>query len=75
MDDKINTIKNKLDDLKYKYPNIVGMWESYINIRTKKLNETIETCLIVLNKLDNGDFENDIPKDVIYFMYLLSNTI
>ena len=74
MDTKINTIKNKIQKLKYKYPNITNMWEKYINIRTENLNESINTCLKILNKLEREHVENDIPQDVIFFMYLLNNT-
>ena len=76
MDNKINLLKNKINILKDKYPNVVGMWERYINIRTNKLNETLESCLNVLVKLESNETEtDDIPRDVIYFMYLLNNTI
>ena len=76
MDSKINLLKNKINILKYKYPNVVGMWERYINIRTKHLNETLESCLNVLHKLETQETDtDDIPRDVIYFMYLLNNTI
>ena len=74
MDNKINIIKYKIEKLKYKYPNIVNMWETYVNFRTKKLNESIESCLKVLNDLENKQVENDIPQDIIFFMYLLNNT-
>jgi len=76
MDCKINLLKNKINSLKCKYPNIVGTWERYINIRTNNLNETLESCLNVLHKLETQETESDdIPRDVIYFMYLLNNTI
>ena len=74
MDNKINTINNKIEKLKYKYPNITNMWKKYINIRKTNLVESIDTCLKILNKLESEHVENDIPQDVIFFMYLLNNT-
>ena len=74
MDNKINTINNKIEKLKNKYPNITNMWKKYINIRKTNLVESIDTCLEILNKLESEHVENDIPQDVIFFMYLLNNT-
>ena len=76
MDNRINLLKDKMNILKYKYPNVVGMWDRYINIRIKQINETLDSCLNVLVKLESNETEtDDIPRDVIYFMYLLNNTI
>tara|TARA_Y100001970_G_scaffold28_1_gene38 strand:+ start:2481 stop:2708 length:228 start_codon:yes stop_codon:yes gene_type:complete len=74
MDNKINIINNKIEKLKYKYPNITNMWKKYINIRKTNLVESIDICLEILNKLESEHVENDIPQDVIFFMYLLNNT-
>tara|TARA_B100000795_G_C22413971_1_gene291942 strand:+ start:171 stop:398 length:228 start_codon:yes stop_codon:yes gene_type:complete len=72
MDAKLDIINIKLEKIKEKYPNIMEMWKIYIDTKTLSLNNAINECEIVLNQFENN-IDEDIPKKLIYLMYLLTN--
>jgi hypothetical protein len=74
MDKNLKYIKENLDLLEIKYPNIVTMWKNYIQVKEKSLNDSILDCKKVIEKLNSSNCE-DIAQNTILLLYILSNSI
>ena len=82
MDNNINKLNNKLNDLKsiqrkqiYKdlkisHPNITTIWDDYINKKISNLTTVLEEYLKICNNLDNI---SDLKKNEILTLYLCNN--
>jgi len=76
--DKINIIKNKLDNIKESHPNIYNLWKTYLY---KKL-ETLESIIIeiedILYKIENDnliDLSQDNIISMVLFMSCFNNDV
>ena len=74
MDENLKYIKENLDVLENKYPNVVTMWKNYIQVKEKSLCESIIACKKVIEKLKSNNCD-DIPQNTILLLYILSNSI
>lgn len=74
MDENLKYIKENLDVLENKYPNVVTMWKNYIQVKEKSLNESVIACKKVIEKLKSNNCD-DIPQNTILLLYILSNSI
>jgi len=76
--DKINIIKNKLDNIKETHPNIYNLWKTYFY---KKL-ETLESIILeiedILYKIENDnliDLSQDNIISMVLFMSCFNNDV
>lgn len=74
MDENLKYIKENLDLLETKFPNVVTMWKNYIQVKEKSLNDSIIACKKVIEKLKSSNCE-DIHENTILLLYILSNSI
>tara|TARA_Y100000589_G_C27134131_1_gene621825 strand:- start:58 stop:282 length:225 start_codon:yes stop_codon:yes gene_type:complete len=74
MDSQLEKTYKNIDTLKNKYPNIVNIWENYINIKKNLLQESLTQFNHVFESLNNNE-NGDLTNKQIYLLYLLSNTI
>jgi hypothetical protein len=71
MDQQYTTIAINSKRLSTKYPNIIELWEKYINIKKKLFVESMQDCEKVVEKLDLNECD-DLEKKQILLMYLLA---
>jgi hypothetical protein len=73
MEEELLRIKNKMNNLEEKYPNLIEMWKKYIRVKKESLENGIEECEKALRIIEMSN--HDLNKETITFLYLLSNTI
>ena len=74
MEEKLIRIKNKMNILEKKYPNVIQLWKKYIQVKKESLINGITECENALDIIvENGD--NDLSKETISILYLLNNRI
>jgi len=75
MEEKKRILLELLDKNIEKYPNIAGMWKTYILNLYKNLDDNIEHCNKLFNNIENITNE-DLDKQTILSLYILNqNTI
>jgi len=74
MNEKIKNIENRLEKLKKEYPNLTDIWKLYIDVKKNSLEKSLLECEKVLDKIETTN-HNDLSKNTIYLMYLLTNSI
>ena len=74
MDSQLEKTYKNINTLKNKYPNIVNIWENYINIKKNLFQESLTQFNHVFEYLNNNE-NSDLTNKQIYLLYLLSNTI
>tara|TARA_Y100001970_G_C14207309_1_gene844837 strand:- start:773 stop:997 length:225 start_codon:yes stop_codon:yes gene_type:complete len=74
MEDKLQSIEERLNNLKESYPNIVELWINYINVKKKSLEKGLIECEKALDIIEKK-INPDLNKQTIAFLYLLNNSI
>ena len=70
MDDKYQQMIIKLDENYQKYPNIIKMWQVYLQIKKQRFIDDLQKCEQMLHKIDHQT--NDISPESILTLYILS---
>lgn len=65
IDNKLENILYKLDNIKDNYPNFSNIWREYLIQKFYNIDKQIERLEILLNNLDN-----DIP---VFLLFMLIN--
>jgi len=73
MNSRLEKIKEDLGLLQKKYPNIINLWELYINKKTELFEQSLTECEKIIYKLKNEKID-DLSEKLILIMYLLNNT-
>ena len=73
MNSRLEKIKEDLGLLQKKYPNIINLWELYINKKTELFEQSLTECEKLIYKLKNEKID-DLSEKLILIMYLLNNT-
>ena len=72
LNNKINDLFKRLDEIKISHPNISSVWNNHLTIRHRKFVEEIERC----NKmLDTITEKPDIPLEMIQLIITLMKGI
>ena len=66
--DKLQTLKTQLHNIQESHPNLFLIWNTYIQLREKKLQQTIEQVQSILVNIEQRSIR-DIPKEAIIFLY------
>jgi hypothetical protein len=74
MENKLQSIKERLNKLKESHPNIIELWTNYINIKKKSLEDGIIECEKALELIEKKE-NPDVSKKTIAFLYMLNNRI
>lgn len=70
MDDKYQQMIIKLDENYQKYPNIIKMWQVYLQIKKQRFIDDLQKCEQMLHKIDHQGV--DICPESILTLYILS---
>ena len=73
MDSRVYKIKEELELLKNNYPNVIKLWDIYINKKKELFEQSLTECEELIYKLKNEKV-HDLSEKVILLMYLLNNT-
>tara|TARA_B100000963_G_scaffold358311_1_gene382642 strand:- start:322 stop:558 length:237 start_codon:yes stop_codon:yes gene_type:complete len=68
LNDKINIIMNKLENIKNTHPNISSVWKNHLELREKKFVDELERCEKMLDLLQT---KPDISLEMIQFIVAL----
>tara|TARA_X000000368_G_scaffold407540_1_gene387089 strand:+ start:3615 stop:3839 length:225 start_codon:yes stop_codon:yes gene_type:complete len=74
MEEELIRIKNKMNILEEKYPNLIEIWKKYIQVKRQSLLIGIKECDKALDTIVKN-IENDLNKETITLLYLLNNRI
>ena len=59
--ERINNVRNKIRQRINTHPNLVSVWDKYLDIRIKKLNQAISECEKLedpkIRKFENGEIK------------------
>ena len=73
MEEELIRIKNKMNILEEKYPNVIQLWKKYIQVKKQSLKNGIEECEKALRIIEMST--HDLNEETITFLYLLNNRI
>jgi hypothetical protein len=71
MDKKYKQIITALDENYAKSPNIINIWQIYLQTKRKRFTETLEQCEQMLRIIDQL---GDIPLETILTLCIMSET-
>ena len=69
--ERINNVRNKIRQRINTHPNLVSVWDKYIDIRIKKLNQAISECEKLEERIDSG--HEDLTLEQIYMLCAIYN--
>ena len=73
IDDKINSILNKLNESGENYPHLSKLWIRYIELKTEFLEKSLQEAEIFLSTINKNSKVCDIDPKSCALLYLLKN--
>ena len=70
MDNKYQQITIALDTNYNKYPNLIKMWQVYLQIKKQRFIDDLQKCEQMLHKINH--LSNDISPKSILTLYMLN---
>ena len=68
--EQLQTLRTQLCLIQESHPNIFAIWNTYIQLKEEKLQQTIEQVQSILTNIEQQNIP-DIPREAIMFLYCL----
>ena len=72
MDEKYNSIIERLDNFREKFPNIVNLWDDFLKKKHELFLQNLNKAEYFLNNCDNI-LQDDLKPETIALLYLFFN--
>tara|TARA_B100001057_G_C22653881_1_gene873206 strand:+ start:210 stop:467 length:258 start_codon:yes stop_codon:yes gene_type:complete len=66
IDTKLNTVIQQLRTMENSHPNIVKLWQTYLNRMVENIKDELENCETMMGIANNG--VTDIDMDTLLFL-------
>ena len=74
MENRMQSIEERLKGLKESHPNITELWINYIKVKKESFENGLKECEKALEVIEHN-MNPDLNKETIALLYLLNNSI
>jgi len=74
MENKLQSIEERVDRLKESHPNIIELWINYIKVKKESFENGLNECEKALDIIERN-MNPDLNRETIAFLYMLNNSI
>lgn len=71
--ERLNNVRNNMRLHMNTHPNLISVWDNYLNIRIHKLNQSIEECEKLEERINAG--HPDLTLEQIYMLSVVLNQV